>query len=72
MVTSIQISEELHHKLQVRKIVEHETFEEVIWDMLEDLQEVNAKTKRDIAEARAEIKAGKYKTLAEVKKEMGL
>ncbi len=72
MVTSIQISEELQKELIKRKFVKKETYEEVIWDLVEDSQELSEKTKREIAQARVEIKAGKSHTLAQVKKELGL
>jgi uncharacterized membrane protein YqiK len=72
MVTSIQISADLQKELVKRKISANETYEEVIWDMVEDSQELSEQTKREIALARAEIKAGKSHTLAEVKRELGL
>ncbi|MDI6859000.1 MAG: hypothetical protein QMC85_00735 [Methanocellales archaeon] len=72
MVTSIQISEELQEELIKRKFFDKETYEEVIWDLIEDSQELNEQTKKEIAQARAEIEAGKSHTLAEVKKELGL
>ena len=39
-------------------------------DLVEDSQELSEETKRELAQARAEIKAGKSHTLAEVKKEL--
>ena len=72
MATSIQISEKLQKELVKRKFFDKETYEEVIWDLIEDTQELSEETKKELAEARAEIKAGKYHTLAEVKKELGL
>ncbi len=72
MATSIQISEELQKELIKRKFLDKETYEEVIWDLVEDAQELSEQTKKEIAHARAEIKAGKSHTLAEVKKELGL
>jgi len=72
MATSIQISEELQKELIKRKFFDKETYEEVIWDLVEDSQELNEQTKKELAQARAEIKAGKSHTLAEVKKELGL
>lgn len=38
--------------------------------MMEDTAELNEQTKKEIAEARAEAKAGKTRTLAKVKKEL--
>jgi len=72
MDTSIQISKRLQKELLKRKFFNKETYEEVIWDMIEDNEELNAQTKKELSEARAEIKAGKVHTLAKVKKELGL
>lgn len=72
MVTTIQISEALQKELTKRKFVNRETYEEIIWSILEDIKELNEQTKKEIAQARAEIKAGKFHTLTQVKKELGL
>ncbi len=72
MATTIQISADLQKELTNRKLSGKETYEEVIWDAIEDSQELNEETKKDIAEARAEIKAGRFHTFSEVKKELGL
>ena len=72
MATSIQISEELRKELVKRKFHDRETYEEVIWDMIEDSLELSEQAKKEIAQARAEIEAGKSHTLEEVKKELGL
>ena len=70
--TTIQISDELHIELSKRKFFDRETYEEVIWNMLEDTLELNEQTKKELKMARAEIDAGKSHTLADVKKELGL
>ncbi len=70
--TSIQISANLQQELVKRKLFDGETYEEVIWDLMEDSQELSAEVRKEIAEARAEIKAGRLHTLAEVKRELGL
>ena len=72
MTTTIQISDNLRNELVNRKLFDKETYEEVIWDLVEDTKELNAQTKKEIAEARAEIEAGKFHTLAQVKEELGL
>ena len=72
MATSIQISEDLQKELIKRKISDKETYEEIIWDMVEDSRELNEETRKEIAFARAEIKEGRVHSLAEVKKELGL
>ncbi|MHC1575857.1 MAG: hypothetical protein ACXQTE_00740 [Methanosarcinaceae archaeon] len=72
MATTIQISEELRSELTIRKLFVRETYEEVIWDILEDTKELSHETKKEIEEARKEINAGKFSTLEEVSNELGL
>ena len=72
METTIQVSKELLETLKKRKISDKESYEEIIWDLLEDEMELSDQTKKEIQEARAEIKAGKYKTISQLKKELGL
>lgn len=72
MATSIQISKDLQSELVKRKMFDKESYEEIIWDLIEDSLELNEETKKDLAKARAEYKAGKYQTLTQVKKELGL
>ena len=59
MATTIQVSNDLREELTHRKIFEKETYEEVIWDLIEDTLELSEQTKRDLEEARKEIKEGK-------------
>ena len=72
METTIQISNKLRETLQTRKIGEKESYESVIWDLIEDTMEISEETKREITEARNEIKEGKFKTLSQIKKELGI
>ena len=72
MTTTIQISEELHSALGKRKLYDRETFEEVIWDLMEDTLELSKETKEAIKEARMEYERGEVKTLEEVEEELGL
>ena len=72
MATSIQISENLQKELIKRKFFDKETYEEVIWDLVEDSRELSEETKKEIDLARAEIKEGRSHSIAEVKKELGL
>ncbi|MDH2906364.1 MAG: hypothetical protein PXX82_08450 [Methanomassiliicoccales archaeon] len=55
-----------------RKLYDKETYEDIIWDLMEDTLELSEETKRDLAQARQEIKEGKFHTLEEVKKELDL
>ena len=72
MVTTIQVSEELKQKLAIRKMSDKDSYEEVIWDLLEDTMELNEQTKKEIEAARKEFKEGKFVTHAQLKKELGL
>lgn len=72
MATTIQISDSLQNELVRRKLYDRETYEEIIWDLLEDSEELSDETKKELSEARQEIKDGKTHTLSEVKKELGL
>ncbi len=49
-----------------------ETCEEVIWDLIEGTVELEGETKKNITQARQDIREGKYYTLEEVKRELGL
>lgn len=72
MATTIQISEKLQAELTKKKMFDRETYEELIWDLLEDTMELSEETNQDIEKARADIKAGRIHTLSEVKKKLGL
>ena len=71
MATTIQISSGLQNELSKRKIFDRETYEEIIWNLIEDTKELSEETKRDIAEARKEFKEGKFSTLEQVEKRLG-
>lgn len=72
MATSIQVSKELLQALKKRKMYDKESYEDIIWDLMEDTMELSEETKRDIKRAEEDIKAGRVKTLEQVKKELGL
>ena len=72
MATTIQISDDLHEQLVKRKLFDRETYEEVIWDLLEDTMELSEETKNEIAEARAQFEKGEFHTHEQVKNELGL
>ncbi len=72
MATTIQISEKLMGELKNKKMYGKESYEEIIWDLLEDTMELSEETKRHIKQSEKEIKEGKTATLAEVKKQLGL
>jgi len=70
MVTSIQISEELKKVLSKKKLSERETYENIIWNLLEDNMELNEQTKKELEVSRKEIKEGKIITLNKLKEEL--
>ncbi len=72
MATTIQVSEKLQKELAKRKLFDRESYEEVIWDLIEDTQELDAQTKAEVEKARTEIKKGKFVTHEQLKKELGL
>ena len=72
MVTTIQISKKLQKALKERKMSEKESYEEVIWDLLEDTMELSEETKGDIEKAKEDFKAGRTKSLEEIEKELVL
>ncbi len=71
MATTIQISENLQEELNKKKIFDRETYEEVIWDLIEDAMELSEETKKDIRQSEKEIREGKTVTLEEVKRKLG-
>lgn len=70
MVTTIQISKELKKELAKKKFSDRETYENIIWDLLEDTMELNEETKKELEQSREEIKAGKVQSLSQIKKEL--
>ena len=45
-----------------------ESYEDIIWDLLDDRMELSEETKKDIEDGRKEIKEGKFVTLEDIKK----
>ena len=72
MYTSIQISSELKKLLEKMKLYERETYEDVIERLVEDELELSEETKKEIAVALKEVKAGKYVSHEEAKKKLGI
>ena len=72
MATTIQVSEELAQELKSKKLYDKESYEEVIWDLIEDSKELSEETKRNIEEAEEDFRKGRVYTLDEVKKRLRL
>jgi len=71
MDTSIQISTELLNKLRVMKMHEKESYENIIWDLIEDKMEFSEQTKRDIVRSEKEIREGKTISIENLRKKSG-
>ncbi len=54
------------------KLYDNESYEDVIWDLLEDRMELSEETKKNILQSEKEIKEGKIKTIEQIRKELGL
>lgn len=68
MATTIQISDKVKSILDRMKMMERETYNEIIERMIEDDLELSDKTKKEIEEARK----GKSISHADFKKRLGL
>jgi predicted transcriptional regulator len=70
MATTIQVSEDLKKELTRRKVFRNDTYEDIIWDLLEDTMELSEKTKRHIAQSLKEVAEGKVVSLEEVERRL--
>ncbi|MBI2629606.1 hypothetical protein HYW76_00730 [Candidatus Pacearchaeota archaeon] len=68
METTIQISQELLERLRTMKMYDRESYENIIWDMVEDRMEFSEQTKKNILQSEKEIREGKIVSLEELKK----
>jgi len=71
MVT-MQVSDDLLRTLKKRKINDNDSYEDVIWDLLEDTMELSERTKKHIKQAEKEIKEGKVISFEQLKKQLKL
>jgi len=71
VVTTIQIKEDIKSTLNQMKLFERETYNDVLERLIEDVQELNEETKKEIESAVKEIKNGKYITHEKLAKELG-
>jgi len=74
MATTIQISTQLLEQLKQMKLHEKESYEEIIWDMVEDRMELSKETKQVIKDYEKSVKDGTLKTHTheEVKRSLGI
>ena len=72
MATTIQISNDLVKELQKMKIYSKESYEDLIWDLIEDRMELSEETKKNIADSEEDIRVGKVYNWEDVKRELSL
>ena len=53
-----------------QNLTSKESYENIIWDLIEDRMELSEETKRDIAESEKDIREGRVYSWEEVKKEL--
>ncbi len=70
MGTTIQISEDLLGTLQVMKVHQKESYEDLIWDLVEDRLEFSPETLKNIKISKKQISEGKVVSLEEIKKRL--
>jgi hypothetical protein len=72
MTTTIQVEEEIRDILNNLKIHSRETYNDVLERVLEEFQELNYQTRKEIRNAISEFESGSYKSLDDLRKELGL
>lgn len=71
-MTTIQVSEDLKARLDKLKLSRSETYEEVIWDLVEDRMELSDATLAAIREAEQDVKAGRTISHEQLRRELGI
>lgn len=69
--TTIQVKQSTKEALEKMKIYKRETYNEVLERLLEEVQELNEETKKEIELARKAVEEGRYITHEDLKKELG-
>ena len=72
MDTTIQISNELLERLRSMKFNNKESYENIIWDLVEDRLEFSETAKKNIEKSQKEIKEGKTISLENLKRKVGV
>ncbi len=72
MKATIEISNDLLEKLDSMKTDKEDTYEDIIWDLIEDRMELSEQTKKVIANAEKDIKEGRVVSFEAFKKELNL
>ncbi len=72
MATTIQISKDLQQEIIERKLFESETYEEVIWNLIEDVMEISDETRKALRLAEKDVEEGRVYSLSDVKRELNV
>ncbi len=72
MDTTIQISNELLERLRSMKMSNKESYENIIWDLVEDRLEFSETTKKNMEKSQKEIKERKTISLENLKRKVGI
>ncbi|MFA4957893.1 MAG: hypothetical protein WC556_13060 [Candidatus Methanoperedens sp.] len=70
MSTTIQIQDDIKSVLSQMKLFERDTYNDVLERLIEDVQELNEETKKEIEFAIKEINNGKYITHEKLAEEL--
>ncbi len=71
MSTTIKVSQDFVGALKSIKSQTNQSFEEILWDLLEPYLDFSAETKKAIEKSRKDAMEGKTFSLAEIKSEFG-
>ena len=72
METTIQISKELLSKLKHMKISSKESYETLIWNLVEDRLALSEETKATLAKSEKDIREGSIISLESMKRKRGI
>jgi predicted transcriptional regulator len=70
MYTTIKVSQELKQKLDSMKVVDSESYEDILEDLVEDRLALNKEFAKSLEVAREEIKKGGFVTFENLKRRM--
>ena len=70
MYTTIKVSRDVKEILENMKISPSESYEDVIWDLIEDHLELNPEFRKSLELAEREIEEGKTVSMAELLEEL--
>lgn len=70
--TTVQIDRQLKARLEAMKLHSRESYNDVLLRILEDLEDINPAALRRYDEILKQVKAGKYKTDEQLRRELGL